>query len=150
MLERPLAGWQGSGDGVAWGGEVEADGGEEGEEIAAFGDGGGVFPVDCINLLACLFKLRGGRGGREGGKGGVLSMPLNPDASTSPFAERPKLSRVAAVEATAAKLRDPSPAPPMERMSCRCSCSSLRRMKEPKQPVAWSTRIWASAHSSDN
>lgn len=69
-----------------------------------------------------------------------LSIPSKPDASTKPLAERPKLSRVAALDATVGKFRLPAP-PPMESMTCRCSCSAFRRISEPIHPVAPSTSL---------
>lgn len=79
----------------------------------------------------------------------LLSMPWKPEASTKPLADFPKLSRVAALAATVAKFWLAAP-PPTERMSCKCSCCCLSRMKDPKQPVAPSTGICASAQLSLN
>ena len=72
--------------------EMDADGRKQGEKVSTLLGVRRVFPIDLKWSVGFSKK------GRI-----LLSMPLNPDASTSPLADRPKLSRVAAVAATVAK-----------------------------------------------
>jgi hypothetical protein len=79
----------------------------------------------------------------------LLSMPSKPEASTKPLADLPKLSRDTALAATTAKL-SLAPPPPMLNTNLRYLYCSFNLIKEPKHPIAPSTGICASAHSSLN
>lgn len=79
----------------------------------------------------------------------LLSIPSKPVASTIPLTDRPKLSLVTAVAATAAKFWLPAP-PPIDKINLRWLCLALRRRNDPIHPGAPSTTICAAAHSSFN
>ena len=75
-------------------------------------------------------------------------MPSRPEASTKPRAERAKLSRSAALEATIGNV-SVDPLPPIDKMTCKCGCFCLRLIKDPRAPwEALSQGAAQSAHSS--
>lgn len=78
------------------------------------------------------------------------SIPSSPNSSTSRRAVWANVSVRALHRATAAKLSLALPPPPMERMILNFEYCRLRRVNARRQPVAPSTGICVSAHSSLN
>ncbi len=143
VLEDGLRGWESGGEKIVLLGEVDADRCDQGEEIVALLRSAGVLPNNYTDSKNRQFKaaIKGVN------SYDLLSMPSRPDASTKPRAERAKLSRRTALDATTGNVSAESP-PPMDSTTCRWGYLCFRCMKDPRAPWTPSQGALVSAYSS--